>query len=335
VFRDECELEVRGGRGGAGAISFRREKFAPLGGPDGGNGGDGGSVVLRASASVNSLLRVGRRPIYEAEDGRPGGPRNRSGSRGQDRLVNVPVGTQVFDVARGHLLRDLVREGESCVVAAGGRGGRGNKSFASAVQQAPRRAEPGTEGETRRVRLELKLLAEVGLVGLPNAGKSTFLAAISQARPRIADYPFTTLAPEVGIAAVGEDETLVVADLPGLIEGAASGAGLGHRFLKHVERCAVLLHLIDVSDGALHPPLEALRVLERELEEYSPGLAARPRILVATKCEDETAAARARELERSSGRAVHPLSTVLGTGVKELLGETLAAVRSDAARRVP
>src|SRR5262245_6305804 len=329
MFRDECELDVRGGHGGAGAVSFRREKFAPFGGPDGGDGGDGGSVVLRATSSVNSLLRVGRRPIYEADHGRPGGPRNQSGAKGQDRLVSVPVGTQIFDAARGHLLRDLVREGETCVVAAGGRGGRGNKSFASAVQQAPRRSEPGGEGETRRVRLELKLIAEVGLIGLPNAGKSTFLAAVSQARPKIADYPFTTLSPEIGIAAVG-DETLVVADLPGLIEGAAGGAGLGHRFLKHVERCAVLLHLVDVSGDAPLPPMEALRVVERELLEYSPELAGRPRLLVATKCEDEEARARARALEKESGRMVRALSTLTGVGVKELLAEALGVVRSAA-----
>ncbi|NOT32126.1 MAG: Obg family GTPase CgtA, partial [Planctomycetes bacterium] len=243
-------------------------------------------------------------------------------------LVSVPIGTQIFDAQRGQLLRDLVRDGESCVVAAGGRGGRGNKSFASAVQQAPRRFEPGASGELRRVRLELKLIAEVGLVGLPNAGKSTFLAKVSQATPKIADYPFTTLSPQVGIAAVGENETLVVADLPGLIEGASEGAGLGHRFLKHVERCAILLHLVDVSEGALLAPLEALRVIEHELEGYSPELAARPRIVVATKCEDETSLARASELERASGRPVRPISTVLGAGVKELLSEALSLVRS-------
>lgn len=328
MFRDECELEVRGGRGGDGAVSFRREKFAPFGGPDGGNGGDGGSVVLQASASVNSLLRVGRHPIYEADDGSPGGPRNRSGSMGIDLPVSVPIGTQVFDAQRGQLLRDLQRDGESCVVAAGGRGGRGNKSFASAVQQAPRRFEPGATGEARRVRLELRLIAEVGLIGLPNAGKSTFLATVSQATPKIADYPFTTLSPQVGIATVGENETLVVADLPGLIEGASEGAGLGHRFLKHVERCAILLHLVDVSEEAMLAPLEALRVIEHELEGYSSELAARPRLVVATKCEDEAALARARELESASGRSVRPISTVMGAGVKELLSEALSLVRS-------
>ena len=212
-------------------------------------------------------------------------------------------------------------------------GGRGNKSFASAVQQAPRKAEPGTDGEERRVRLELKLIAEVGLVGLPNAGKSTFLATVSQATPKIADYPFTTLAPQVGIAAVGDGETLVVADLPGLIEGASEGAGLGHRFLKHVERCAVLLHLVDVSDEAALEPLEALRVVERELAGYSSELARRPRLVAATKCEDEAAFERARALQRASGRPVRPISTVIGTGVKELLVEALGLVRT--AGRLP
>jgi GTPase len=334
VFRDECELEVQGGRGGDGAISFRREKFAPWGGPDGGNGGDGGSVVLRASSSVNSLLRVGRRPIYEAESGRGGGPRNRSGKQGEDRVVEVPVGTQIYDAERGQLLRDLLRADETCVVAAGGRGGRGNKCFASAVQQAPRRSEPGALGEHRRVRLELKLIAEVGLVGLPNAGKSTFLAAVSQATPKIADYPFTTLAPQVGIAAVGDSETLVVADLPGLIEGAAQGAGLGHRFLKHVERCSILLHLVDVSEDAALEPLEAMRVIEHELAEYSPELAARPRLVVATKCEDDASLARAHALEGPAGRPVRPISTVMGTGVKELLAEALRLARTAEASRL-
>lgn len=328
MFRDECELEVKGGRGGDGAVSFRREKFAPWGGPDGGSGGDGGSVILRADPGINSLLRVGRRPMYEAESGRPGGPRNQSGSKGGDCLVEVPVGTQILDAERGQLLRDLAHAGDSCVVAAGGRGGRGNKSFASAVQQAPRKAESGTEGEGRRIRLELKLIAEVGLVGLPNAGKSTFLATVTEATPKIADYPFTTLVPHVGIATVGNDQTLVLADLPGLVEGAAHGAGLGHRFLKHVERCSILLHLVDVSEEASLPPEEALRVVERELEEYSPELAGRPRLVVASKCEDPAAERRAAELEKVAGRPVRRISTWSGAGVKELLADSHALVRS-------
>jgi len=283
-------------------------------------------VVLCASTSVNSLLRVARRPIYEARNGIPGGPRNRSGAKGEDTLVLVPEGTQIFDAARGHLLRDLVREGDTCIVGRGGRGGRGNASFASAVQQTPRRAEPGEPGEERRIRLELKLIAQVGLVGLPNAGKSTLLATVSQATPKIADYPFTTLAPHVGIAAVGDD-TLVMADLPGLIEGAAQGAGLGHRFLKHVERCSVLLHLIDVSETG-GDPLEALRVVSQELAEYSAELAARPRLVVATKCEDPEAFARADALEGAVGKGVHRISTLDGRGIPQLLHAARALVPS-------
>lgn len=327
MFRDECELEVRAGKGGDGAVSFRREKFAPFGGPDGGDGGDGGSVVLVASTGVNSLLAIARRPIHEAEDGKGGGPRNRSGKKAEDLVLEVPVGTQIFDAEGGHLLRDLVRADERCIVAAGGRGGRGNKAFASAVQQAPRKFEPGTPGEERRVRLELKLIAEVGLLGLPNAGKSTFLASISKATPKIADYPFTTLSPQVGIATVGDD-TLVVADLPGLIEGAAEGAGLGHRFLKHVERCSVLLHLVDVSSEATCDPAEAVAVVERELEQYSAELHQRPRLVVATKCEDEAAAARADALARTLGREVARISSVTGEGVAALLGVALRLVRA-------
>jgi GTP-binding protein len=245
----------------------------------------------------------------------------------------VPVGTEIHDAERGHLLRDLVAEGDRCELARGGRGGRGNKRFASSVQQAPRRAEAGEPGEARRVRLELKLIAEVGLVGLPNSGKSTFLAAVSQAKPRVADYPFTTLFPQVGIAAVDADESLVLADLPGLIEGAARGAGLGHRFLRHVERCQVLLHMVDVSSEAGCDPEEARQVVAREIAEYSALLALRPRLLVASKCEDEAAARRARELAARSGEAVYPLSTWTGAGVKELLSAALATVRAGGKRR--
>jgi GTP-binding protein len=336
LFRDECELEVQAGKGGDGLVSFRREKFVPRGGPDGGNGGDGGSVLLVATARVSSLLRVGRRPRYRADDGRPGGPNNRSGARGADLPIEVPIGTQVFDAVRGHQLRDLTREEERVEIARGGRGGRGNASFATAVHQAPRRAEKGGAGEVRRIRLELKLIAEVGLVGLPNAGKSTLLAAISAATPKIADYPYTTLTPQVGIAPVGELDTLVVADLPGLIEGAARGAGLGHRFLRHVERCSLLLHLVDVSLPAPTAPEEALAIVERELEEYSPALARAPRILVATKCEDEAARERARDLARATGREVRAISAVTGQGVPELLREALARVRPpQPARRSP
>jgi len=333
MFRDECEIEVTAGKGGDGLVSFHREKYVLRGGPDGGDGGDGGDVILQASEHLNSLLRIGRTRNYRAQHGEPGGARKCAGSRGSDVLIEVPLGTQVFDAQRGHLLRDLATHGQRVVVAQGGRGGRGNPHFANAVRQAPRRAEPGAAGEQRRLRLELKLLAEVGLLGFPNAGKSTFLARVSAARPKIADYPFTTLVPQVGIAAVGDYESLCIADLPGLIEGAAEGTGLGLRFLKHVERCAVLLHLVDVSEAATVAPLESVRVLEHELERYSPELARRPRLLVATKCESPQAEERAAELETAHGQRVWRISSAQGRGLAELLAEAQRIVR--AARSEP
>ena len=331
MFRDECEIRVVAGKGGDGLASFRREKYIAKGGPDGGAGGDGGSVVLVAAPHVTSLLSLGRRPRYVAQKGQPGGPRDRHGARGDDLVLDVPVGTQVFDSKRGNLLRDLAKPGERLVIAAGGRGGRGNASFANSIRQTPRYAEKGRPGEGRDVSLELKLVAEVGLLGLPNAGKSTFLRSISRATPKIADYPFTTLEPHVGIAAVANFDTLVVADLPGLIEGAADGVGLGHRFLRHVERCRLLLHLIDVSEAATTEPLEALRVLEGELERYSSELAQRPRLIVATKVEDEPSRRRADEFEtalRSTGRALRRISSATGEGVPELLVVARGLVRA-------
>jgi len=328
MFRDECELEVQAGRGGDGLVSFRREKYVPKGGPDGGDGGNGGDVILVATSRINSLLAIGRRPAYRAKNGAPGGPANRHGGNGADLVLEVPVGTRILDGERGHLLRDLNQEDERLVLARGGRGGRGNAAFTTAVRQAPRNAEPGGAGEHRQVRLELKLFAEVGLVGLPNAGKSTFLSAVSRAAPKVADYPFTTLVPQVGVAAVGDYDTLVLADLPGLIEGAAEGAGLGHRFLRHVERCRVLLHLVDVSPGALTEPVEARDVIAGELERYSPALAARPILLVATKCESEEAEERARALEEAVGTKVWRVSAVARRGLEPLLEAARAVVRT-------
>lgn len=334
MFRDECEIEVRGGKGGDGMLSFRREKYVHRGGPDGGDGGDGGGVVLIATDRVNSLLDVGRRYNYHAPKGRPGGTQTKFGARGENMIVEVPVGTQVYDLERGHMLRDLAEIDAEIVIAAGGRGGRGNAQFATSVVQAPRHHELGQDGEERRVRLELKLVAEVGLIGLPNAGKSTFLSRVSAARPKIADYPFTTLEPQVGIAQVGDYDTLCIADLPGLIEGAAEGVGLGHRFLKHVERCGVLLHLVDVSAAADEgrgglEPAEAWRVIEEELARYSADLAGRARILVATKCEDEETHERARELAKAAGQPMFPISSQTGEGLSELLEGTRVLVRGD------
>jgi GTP-binding protein len=327
MFRDECEIEVRAGKGGDGLVSFRREKHVPKGGPDGGDGGRGGSVFLVASEDVHSLLDIGRRPRHVARNGQPGGPSHRTGRDGEDLVLDVPVGTQVLDPARGNLLRDLARGGVRLELARGGAGGRGNASFTNAVRQAPRHATPGEPGEQRRVRLVLKLFAEVGLVGLPNAGKSTFLARVTAATPRIADYPFTTLVPQVGIARVGDYDTLVLADLPGLIEGAAEGHGLGDRFLRHVERCAVLLQLVDVSDGALTEPLEAWRVIDRELARSSPQLAAKPRLVVASKCEGAAAEERAAALEAELGRGVLRISALQGRGLRELLRAAQGLVR--------
>lgn len=330
MFRDEAEIEVVAGRGGDGIVSFRREKFAPLGGPDGGDGGHGGSVLLVASSSLNSLLPIGRRYAYRADVGRPGSGGNKSGKSGEDLLLEVPIGTLVFDKDRGNLLRDLETEGAQLVAARGGQGGRGNSRFKSSVRQAPRIATPGAEGERRVLRLELKLFAEVGLVGLPNAGKSTFLAAVTAATPKIADYPFTTLVPQVGIARLSEVDTLVLADLPGLIEGASEGQGLGHRFLRHVERCRVILQLVDVSDEASLEPVEARRVIAAELERFSVDLAGRPRIVAASKCETESAEERASELEAALGEKVWRFSSARRQGLRELLAEAYRRVHAEA-----
>jgi len=328
MFRDECELEVVAGRGGDGMLSFRREKYVPRGGPDGGDGGNGGDVVLLATTRLNSLLALGRKRLHRAKNGRPGETAKRSGATGEELVLEVPVGTQVLDLARGNLLRDLAEDGQRLVIARGGGGGRGNAHFASAVQQAPRRSEGGREGERREVRLELKLMAEVGLVGLPNAGKSTLLSRVSQARPKVADYPFTTLEPHVGIAAVGDWDSIVLADLPGLIEGASEGHGLGHRFLRHVERCQVLLHLVDVSTEP-EEALQALEVIEGELAAYSPALAQRERVLVASKVESEESERTAAALEEQAGRPVLRISAHTGQGVQALLERARALVRGE------
>src|SRR5215831_2359850 len=264
MFVDETRITVRGGDGGDGCLSFRREKFVPKGGPDGGDGGNGGSVVLAADPELNTLLPFRYRTIFTAERGRHGEGANRTGRSGADLAVGVPVGTLVLDAAGEAVLGDLAHAGDRLVVAQGGRGGRGNARFTSSTNRAPRRHERGVEGEERVLRLELKLLADVGLVGFPNAGKSTLLSRISAARPKIADYPFTTLAPMLGVAAASGDRTIVVADIPGLIEGAHAGAGLGDRFLRHVERCRVLLHLVDATThrGSVDA---AIDTIDREL----------------------------------------------------------------------
>jgi GTP-binding protein len=324
LFRDEARILVGAGHGGDGKISFRREKYIPKGGPDGGDGGRGGDVVLRASDQVNTLYDVSRQHSYRAEAGGDGGPVDRHGADGEDLVVVVPVGTIVRDAARGHVLKDLTASGDEVRVAKGGRGGRGNHAFASATRQVPRIREEGKPGEERDLHLELRIVADVGIVGLPNAGKSTFLSRVSAARPRIAAYPFTTLEPVLGVVAMPGWRRLVLADLPGLIEGASAGAGLGHRFLRHARRTRVLLHLVGARPMGGPPPAEAWRTVRRELELYDAELAARPEIVLLTRCDLPGWEEDRQELERACGRRVYPVSSVTGLGLREVLG---AAVR--------
>jgi len=295
VLVDYAKIHAVAGKGGAGCISFRREKYVPKGGPDGGDGGRGGSVVLEVDVHVRTLLDCREAPRYRAEAGRAGSGNNRTGRDGDDLVIRVPAGTVVKDAESGEVLADLTSPGERFVAAKGGRGGRGNARFATPTHQAPRRADPGEPGGERLLELELKLIADVGLVGLPNAGKSTLLSRVSRARPKIADYPFTTLEPNLGIAALDPERTFVVADLPGLIEGASEGRGLGHQFLRHVERTRVLAFLVDAAG---EDPPGAVTMLEREIRGYSAALAEKPRLVVLTKSDvlppDERADAPAR-----------------------------------------
>ncbi len=320
MFRDEILLRMKAGDGGRGCVSFLREKYRPKMGPDGGDGGKGGDVVLEADENFNTLYHLIHRPRYVAESGRPGSGRKCSGKNGRDLVVRVPVGTLARDVDRGALLKDLGRHGERVVVCRGGKGGRGNQHFATATRQTPRHAEPGRPGEERRVRLELKMIADVGLVGLPNAGKSTLLARISAARPKIAGYPFTTLVPSLGIVKGSDFRTLVAADLPGLIEGAHRGKGLGDTFLRHVERTRVILHLVDVSPEALKPAPEAYRIVRRELERYSPVLAAKPEVVAGTKVDLSGTREAVEALRRGAG-PVRPVSAATGEGLDALVRE--------------
>lgn len=279
-FIDQAVITVKAGDGGKGCISFRREAYAPKGGPDGGNGGRGGHIILCADPHLSTLLDFHYKKNYQAENGRPGEGAKKSGKRGSDLEIRVPVGTQIFEDEK--LIADLVKPGELVRIARGGRRGRGNAEFATSTNQTPRFAEPGGVGEKRLLRLELKLLADVGLVGLPNAGKSTLLSMLTTARPKIAPYPFTTLSPNLGIVRPSEYETFVLADLPGLIEGASRGKGLGHDFLRHIERTRVLLFLIDITRS---DPQEDLRVLKRELADWSPDLDKRRTLIVLSKCD--------------------------------------------------
>jgi GTP-binding protein len=326
MFVDRVEIFVKGGDGGRGCLSFRREKYVPKGGPDGGDGGKGGSVILRALAGADNLAPLVNRRHWRAGGGGGGGTANCHGKDGDDLIVPVPPGTIVYDRERGHVLRDLTHAGDEVVVGKGGRGGRGNKAFASPTNRTPRETEPGAPGEERWLVLELKVIADAGLVGLPNAGKSTLLSRLSQAQPEIADYPFTTKHPNLGVVHVGDDRSIVLADLPGLIEGAHSGVGLGHEFLRHVERTRVLVHLVEPLPPDGRDPLANYRAVRRELELYSAELAHKPEIVAVSKSElTDSDEVRAR-LEQDLGREVLGISAVTGQGLAQLVNRVAAVL---------
>ena len=328
MFFDEVKISVTSGDGGDGCVAFRREKFVPFGGPSGGNAGKGGNVYLVVDRNLNSLVHFKKRVHFKAGKGGRGSGQKQQGKRGEDRVVPVPPGTMVYDADTGELLVDLVEEGERVQVARGGRGGRGNAAFASPTNQAPRLAEHGEPGQERWLRLELKLIADVGVIGMPNAGKSTLLSVISAARPKIAAYPFTTLQPNLGVVQVDDYQTFVVADVPGLIEGASDGVGLGHQFLRHVERTRLLIHLLD---GAATDPLADYETINRELAQFSERLATKPQIVVLNKMDLPDAQAwwpLVEEAMQERNVEAHAISAVSRQGVQELMRRTLTLLRS-------
>lgn len=329
MFYDRAKIYVKGGDGGSGAATFRREKYVPFGGPDGGDGGDGGDVLLQVDPQANTLIAFYYRQHFRAEAGENGQRRKRNGKQGASLTIPVPPGTVVYDDETGEVIADLVHPGETVVVARGGKGGLGNTHFTTSRRQAPRIAEKGEPGQERWIRLELKIIADVGLVGLPNAGKSTLLAASSAAQPKIADYPFTTLSPNLGVVQIGgpAGETFVMADIPGLIEGAAAGAGLGHEFLRHVERTRLLIHVLDGSGGFEgRDPLEDFRTINEELAAYSSDLAERPQIVAINKADLPETQERLPRLTKAlteQGYEVFRISAVTGEGVQPLLQRVL------------
>jgi GTPase len=326
MFVDRVEIEVQAGRGGDGCVSFRREKYVPNGGPDGGDGGDGGSVTLVAQPGVDSLDFLSQSKHWRAKNGQRGGSANCHGRNADDLLLQVPPGTVVMDADSKLVLKDLSTEGESVVVARGGRGGRGNLTFKSSTNRAPRQSTPGGEGEHRRIILELKVIADVGLIGKPNAGKSTLLSRMSRARPQIADYPFTTKYPNLGIVQLSQDHSFVMADIPGLIEGAHRGAGLGHEFLRHIERAGILVHLVEPFPADGSDPVENYQVIRAELEQHDAQLALRPEIAVVSKAELPGSADEHARIEGEIGHPFLSISAVTGQGLDQLRREISRAL---------
>ena len=335
MFIDRVKIRVQGGHGGTGVTAFRREKFVPRGGPSGGEGGRGGDVWIVADSSLNTLLHLRYNPEHVAGRGMHGEGSKRSGRDGEDVLVRVPVGTQIFEVSTGALLQDLAADGAKWLAAQGGRGGFGNSHFATSTNRAPRYHQDGSAGEELELQLELKLLADVGLVGFPNAGKSTLISTISAAKPKIADYPFTTLEPNLGVVDLGDFRTFVVADIPGLIEGAHQGAGLGDQFLRHIERTLLLLHLVDVSSFSGRETVDDYQTVNRELAAYNAALALRPQIVVATKLDALEQPERLESLKQAAladGHEFHAISSVTNQNVRELVNAV--ALKLEALKQV-
>jgi GTP-binding protein len=327
MFIDRAKIHVQGGDGGNGVTAFRREKFVPRGGPSGGDGGRGGDVILVADASLNTLLHLRYNPRHIAQRGLHGEGSNRSGHQGDDLIVRVPVGTQIFEATTGDLLHDLSHDGDRWLAARGGRGGFGNAHFTTSTNRAPRYHQNGSKGEELDLQLELKLLADVGLVGFPNAGKSTFISTVSAARPKIADYPFTTLEPHLGVVDLGDFRTFVIADIPGLIEGAHTGAGLGDRFLRHIERTKLLLHLVDVSSVSGREAVNDYETVNRELASYNQDLATRPQFVIATKIDALDEPERLESLKQraiADNKPFFAISSATGEGVREVVNAIAA-----------
>ncbi|MHC4456077.1 MAG: GTPase ObgE [Planctomycetota bacterium] len=318
MFIDEAQIWVKAGDGGDGCLSFRREKYIPKGGPDGGDGGKGGSVYFQAAENLNTLMDFTGKHHWRAENGQPGSGKNKHGAAGQNLIIPVPPGTLIYDADFNILLKDLNKVAMKVCICRGGRGGRGNKAFATSTNQAPRFTEPGKKGQERNIRLELKLIADVGLVGMPNAGKSTLISRCSAARPKIADYPFTTLEPVLGIVELSDFRRFVMADIPGLIEGSHSGAGLGVEFLKHIERTRIIVHILDIMPTDGSEPVDNYHAIRRELEQYSKALTEKTEIIVANKIDLNPDQKLVKNLKEKLKKMIHPISAVTGEGIKEL-----------------
>jgi len=318
MFIDQAEIWIKAGDGGHGCVSFRREKFVPKGGPDGGDGGNGGNIYFQAVDNLDTLLDFAGKHHWQARNGQPGSGNNKSGANGEDLIIKVPPGTLIYDTDLDLLLKDMNEPGLKVRVCLGGKGGKGNKAFATSINQTPRYAEPGKKGQERNIKLELKLIADVGLVGLPNAGKSTLISRCSAARPKIADYPFTTIEPVLGIVELSDFRRFVMADIPGLIEGASEGAGLGHDFLKHIERTTLLVHILDIMPTDGSDPAENYKAIRNELQQHSKALAQKQEIVVANKIDLDPDGTIVKDLTEKLQQPIHPISAVTGSGIKDL-----------------